>query len=219
MANVHDAMKMINVYGHCQCCCASACVTELAKYIGMKARVWQVNTHNIAEVFYDDSWHMLDCAYADFWLDEAGKIAGVDELNKGVMAGSRTIRTTTPTPPSTPPTGRTGPRCSPARLLRGGQPGPQRRLAGIMHAMDIEKPAYGRLRLFARLPGEHPPSPGRAPDAELVQQGPGDLHGIADEAIMQNGSGYMLVQRALGDIAPAASATACTNMMPAPTAT
>jgi hypothetical protein len=83
--HVHDAFKMFNVYGYCQCCCASAVVECLGRYIGMETRGWSITTHSVAEVKYDGTWHMLDGAYGEYWVKPDGKLAGVEEIVAAVM--------------------------------------------------------------------------------------------------------------------------------------
>lgn len=82
--NVHDPIKMMNVYGYCQCCCASAGVECLGRYIGLETRGWSITQHSVAEVKYDNSWHMLDCAYGEYWLKPDGKLASVEEITKNI---------------------------------------------------------------------------------------------------------------------------------------
>ena len=83
--HVHDAIKMFNVYGYCQCCCAAACVEYLGRCVGLETRGWSINTHSVAEVKYGGTWHMLDGAYMEYWLNGQGQIAGVEEINSAVM--------------------------------------------------------------------------------------------------------------------------------------
>jgi hypothetical protein len=83
--HVHDAIKMFNVYGYCQCCCSAACVEYLGRCVGMETRGWSINTHSVAEVKYGGTWHMLDGAYMEYWLNGQGQIASVEEINRAVM--------------------------------------------------------------------------------------------------------------------------------------
>jgi len=48
---VHDAIKSFNVYGYGMCCCASARVEQLARYLGLPARGFGINLHSVPEVF------------------------------------------------------------------------------------------------------------------------------------------------------------------------
>jgi len=82
--HVHDAIKMFNVYGYCQCCCAAACVEYLGRCVGLETRGWSINTHSVAEVKYGGAWHMLDGAYMEYWLNGQGQIDSVEEINKAV---------------------------------------------------------------------------------------------------------------------------------------
>ncbi len=61
---VHDAIKDFNVYGYGMCCCASARIEQLARYLGLPARGNGINLHSVPEVFWDGRWHMLDASLA-----------------------------------------------------------------------------------------------------------------------------------------------------------
>jgi hypothetical protein len=77
---VHDAIKTFNVYGYGMCCCASANVEQLARYVGLDARGWGIRLHSVPEVYYDNSWHMLDTSLVNYFPRPDGKAAGVEEI-------------------------------------------------------------------------------------------------------------------------------------------
>ncbi|MEA2733968.1 MAG: hypothetical protein QOE14_419, partial [Humisphaera sp.] len=58
--HVHDPLKSFHVYGYGQCCCASAEVQGLARYLGMKTRGRPVTVHSVAEVYCDNGWRLID---------------------------------------------------------------------------------------------------------------------------------------------------------------
>jgi hypothetical protein len=81
--NVHDPLKTIHVYGYGMCCCASSNVDALARYLGMKATCRGIG-HMIAEVWYDNGWHMLDGSLQQVFTRPDGKIAGAEEIRQAV---------------------------------------------------------------------------------------------------------------------------------------
>ncbi|MFB3890776.1 MAG: hypothetical protein ACE15C_02005 [Phycisphaerae bacterium] len=89
--NVHDPFKTFHVYGYGMCCCAAADIEGLARYIGMPARGRIINLHSVPEVWYNDSWHLLDSSLT-FFLQKpgpdgkpaTGDIASVDEMKKDI---------------------------------------------------------------------------------------------------------------------------------------
>jgi hypothetical protein len=82
--HVHDPLKTAHVYGYSQCCCTSANVQGLARYLGLPARGRPITVHSVAEVFYDDSWHLIDPSVMNYHLKECGTIASVDEIHEAV---------------------------------------------------------------------------------------------------------------------------------------
>ena len=82
---VHDAIKEFNVYGYGMCCCASARVEQLARYVGLPARGWAINLHSVPEVFWGNQWHMLDASLVNYFTRPDGTIASVDEICHAVQ--------------------------------------------------------------------------------------------------------------------------------------
>ncbi|MCL2648052.1 MAG: hypothetical protein FWD61_13750 [Phycisphaerales bacterium] len=93
LGNVHEPFKTFHVYGYGMCCCAASNIEGLARYIGMPARGRSINAHSVPEVWYNDSWHLLDASLT-FFLQKPGKdgtpgqgdIASVDEMKADIMA-------------------------------------------------------------------------------------------------------------------------------------
>ncbi|MFB3890774.1 MAG: hypothetical protein ACE15C_01995 [Phycisphaerae bacterium] len=83
--NVHDPFKTIHVYGYGMCCCAASNIEGLARYIGMPARGRQITAHSVPEVWYDNSWHLLDASLMCYFRNKDGKIASVDEIKASIQ--------------------------------------------------------------------------------------------------------------------------------------
>jgi len=83
--NVHDVFKTIHVYGYGMCCCAASHIETLARYVGMGARGWAITAHSVPEVYYDQSWHLLDASLMNYFLNPDGKIASVADIKKAVQ--------------------------------------------------------------------------------------------------------------------------------------
>jgi hypothetical protein len=75
-----DVMKLIHVYGHSFCGMAAAHAISLARYIGMEARGWTVNSHVVPEIKWDGAWHLLDPSLLVYFPKADKKIAGVEEV-------------------------------------------------------------------------------------------------------------------------------------------
>jgi hypothetical protein len=82
--NVHDPIKTFNVYGYGMCCCASSNIEALSRYVGLKAQGRGINRHSVPEVFWDDSWHLLDASLITYFPKPDKKLASVDEIIAGV---------------------------------------------------------------------------------------------------------------------------------------
>jgi len=78
--HVHDPVKIFNVYGYCQCCCASAALMALGRACGLRTRGRNLTGHSVPEIFYEDRWHMYDAALINFFVTDDGHVASVDEL-------------------------------------------------------------------------------------------------------------------------------------------
>jgi hypothetical protein len=83
-ACVHDAVKSFNVYGYGMCCCASARVAELARYLGLEARGFAINSHSVPEVRWQNEWHLLDASLANYFTRSDGRIASLNDVCQGV---------------------------------------------------------------------------------------------------------------------------------------
>jgi len=66
-ACVHDPIKTFNVYGYGMCCCASSNIEALARYVGLDARGWAINAHSVSEVYWNDTWHLLDSSLINYF--------------------------------------------------------------------------------------------------------------------------------------------------------
>jgi len=83
-ACVHDAIKSFNVYGYGMCCCASARVEQMARYLGLPARGFAINGHSVPEVFWDNQWHMLDASLVNYFTRSDNNIASLAEIIESV---------------------------------------------------------------------------------------------------------------------------------------
>lgn len=91
-------MKFINVYGYGFCDDAARNFVALCEAAGLKARVWGLNGHVVAESFYDDAWHMFDPDGECYFRGAGGRVLGVEELGKDPSAITATPTTPTGAP-------------------------------------------------------------------------------------------------------------------------
>jgi hypothetical protein len=82
--HVHDPLKTIHVYGYGQCCCASADVEVLSRYLGIPARGRDITAHSVPELYYNNAWHLVDCSVMNYHLNDKGELASVDEIHNAV---------------------------------------------------------------------------------------------------------------------------------------
>ncbi len=80
----HDVIKTFNVYGCDFCCCSAGMVEELGRATGMETRGWNLHGHNVSDLYYDNSWHLLDAAYMNYFPKPDGSLASVEEIRSAV---------------------------------------------------------------------------------------------------------------------------------------
>lgn len=88
--NVHDVMKAIHVYGYGQCCCAASHLSQLGRYLGLKSQGRIINLHSVAELQYDNAWHLFDPSLINYFRKSDGSVASVNELIQEVTAWHKT---------------------------------------------------------------------------------------------------------------------------------
>ncbi|MGB0583401.1 MAG: transglutaminase domain-containing protein, partial [Limisphaerales bacterium] len=88
---VHDPVRFINVYGYGFCDDSARNTAALAQLAGLRARVWGLSGHVVAETYYDGGWHMFDPDHEVFYRTAAGHIASVEELarNPGLITKTK----------------------------------------------------------------------------------------------------------------------------------
>jgi len=78
---MHDPVKLFNVWGGGICDDVSQCFVRMAHRAGLKARVWALEGHQVPEAFFDGGWHVLDVDIGTtFPLADGQTLAGVAEL-------------------------------------------------------------------------------------------------------------------------------------------
>jgi len=80
----HDPIEDFNVYGYGQCCCASANIEALARFIGMDARGWGITGHSVPEISIGGRWCMFDASLINYFKKPDGSIAGVEEIGGSI---------------------------------------------------------------------------------------------------------------------------------------
>lgn len=63
------------------CNSAAANFVYLAQHYGFPARVVKLEGHVVAEIFYENGWHMFDPSYARYILNDYGSVASILEVN------------------------------------------------------------------------------------------------------------------------------------------
>lgn len=81
-SDVHDPVKLVNVYGYGFCDDSARNMVALSRLAGLDGRVWFLNGHVVSEVSWDGAFHMFDPDHEVFYRLPAGRIAGVAELAK-----------------------------------------------------------------------------------------------------------------------------------------
>jgi hypothetical protein len=83
---VHDTIKSFNVYGYGMCCCASARLEQLARYLGLQARGFGINAHSVPEIGWDNQWHLFDASLVNYFTRPDGQIASLADITNAVQS-------------------------------------------------------------------------------------------------------------------------------------
>jgi len=88
-----NPVKLSNIYYCSGCQFASANILVLCKYIGLKARTSGMGSaHRIAEVWFDNDWHVLDGDQRTFYLEKDNStLASYDDVKNDPNLAHRTI--------------------------------------------------------------------------------------------------------------------------------
>jgi len=88
---LHNPVKFFNVYGYGHCDDAAANLAMLCRAAGLQARVWLLRGHVVAEVFYNQAWHMFDADTETFYpKSHRGGPASVEEIARQPWLAIRT---------------------------------------------------------------------------------------------------------------------------------
>ncbi len=86
--NVHgtaltDPIRQFNDYGFTMCSTISGINCSIWDAMGLPVKYWDISNHTVAEVFYDNRWHMYDNSMSALYTLCDGKtIAGVEDIGK-----------------------------------------------------------------------------------------------------------------------------------------
>ncbi|HEX7896732.1 MAG TPA: hypothetical protein VF950_03175 [Planctomycetota bacterium] len=67
-AEMHDPVKVYNVYGYTTCGDDSVCLATLWREAGLESRPARMPGHCVPQVFYDGGWHLMDGDMRAFYL-------------------------------------------------------------------------------------------------------------------------------------------------------
>ena len=82
-AELHCPVKFFNVYGYGHCDDAAINLAMLWQAAGLKARVWELQGHVVAEVRYDDAWHVFDPDGETYFLTRDNKqVASFEAIHR-----------------------------------------------------------------------------------------------------------------------------------------
>lgn len=80
--DLHDPVRMLNVFGYGFCDDAATVYALMAEELGLESRVWWLSGHVVPEVMIDGQWAMLDPDGETYYRDPAsGRIAGVEQIS------------------------------------------------------------------------------------------------------------------------------------------
>jgi transglutaminase-like putative cysteine protease len=89
----HDVIKFLALYGYGFCDDSARAVATLAEQSGLRARVWELHGHVVAEIFANGHWRMFDADQQAYFhqADAPRDILGVEELAADRQAFSHMV--------------------------------------------------------------------------------------------------------------------------------
>jgi len=76
---VNNPVNLFNLYGYSYCGQITACFAKLCQLAKLKVRVIEIPHHTVTEVFFNNSWHMLDPDF-NIYFQENNKIISLKDL-------------------------------------------------------------------------------------------------------------------------------------------
>ncbi|MBU1487896.1 transglutaminase-like domain-containing protein [bacterium] len=77
---LNNPVRFVNVYGYGFCGDVARNFAILCEAAGLSSRICTLEGHAVAEVFYNDSWHLFDPDSEAFYLNDSQTIASLSEI-------------------------------------------------------------------------------------------------------------------------------------------
>jgi len=92
-----NPVRGLNGYSYGICSNSASWIASLCHAAGIKARIWELTGHTVAEVYFNGTWHMLDGNARVFYLDHDNRtIAGMSTLQQDKRLIERTVHAIDP---------------------------------------------------------------------------------------------------------------------------
>jgi hypothetical protein len=85
---VLDPVLFFQSYGITYCSMIAQINSSLWEAWGKSSRVSDLRGHVVSEVFYDNAWHLFDNDFCNYYLNERGAVASIDELENSRIHGN-----------------------------------------------------------------------------------------------------------------------------------
>jgi len=79
--SLNNPILLLNQFGYAFCLNAASALANLAELAGLKSRIVHLNKHTVTEIFYNNSWHMLDADMGFYLKNPNGSIASVKNIH------------------------------------------------------------------------------------------------------------------------------------------
>jgi hypothetical protein len=77
----HDPLRLFNSFESGLCDDRNAALTNIFLLAGLKAHAYHLEGHVVAEVFYENGWHMYDADWNLYFKDDNGNVASVEYIS------------------------------------------------------------------------------------------------------------------------------------------
>lgn len=79
---LHDPIRLLTQFGYGYCDDINAVFSNLVRQVGIQTRMLKLDGHIVPEIFFDQSWHLLDASFQFYERDAQGRIVSLEKFQQ-----------------------------------------------------------------------------------------------------------------------------------------